>query len=578
MRRLTAIVSGMVVAAGFAGSAWIGAAAQPSAEVMAAQAVARRAYWNGCLRYEDEAVRAQAPAQIAAYQRIERILAEGPGDPLKDARHAAELGDFRLIWSSSMGGTSPIGLSCRFPDAHPLTMRSPLTLAVKGYSDVPTACASRPNGCELEQRWRHYAAAYNRAVVADGRFPYADLCMGNLGNKDPAQRGSLVEPGLLSAGRLIETDKPRTLAEAVRRGSPQAMSQWITKADRSTLDHADDFALTPLAWAAIEGRTEAARRLIARGADPMSGCAPVRGFAHTVPLRIALQLGRDDIVALMLRPEVEARIRPWPQPLMEAAVAGNHVALVKRMLREDHDAPAIARLLVRARENGSPAMIAALSESGADAKRAVLDIAASKGDVALLRQALAMKAPVNVGPGLRHSPLGSAVQSGSETTDQIVSLLLDGGADPNSPATWSTRIGHRTGSPPSTALQILVATAQRPLRGHADYNAQLMAAQFRALGLLLDAGASVSGTEEDGRPLVVLLVAGRFGSNGSGDQLPIEWLDRLAAAGMDVNAVWQGSSALDWLDKLHQSDSAMARALSDRGVRRVKPVPERARY
>jgi hypothetical protein len=342
------------------------------------------------------------------------------------------------------------------------------------------------------------------------------------------------------------------------------VSRWIARTAPADLDRPDDFALTPLAWAAIEGRTEVARLLIAKGSDPLVGCAPVRGEGDTLPLKIAIRLGRTDIFALMMRPDVERRLQPWPRPLIEAAVKGDQVGLVERMLREDHERVAMQLLMLDAHKNGSAAMIAVLAGAQADAPDAMLATAIHAGDLPLLRKALAMNARVVAKEGARNSPLGSAVMSCNPKTDRMVALLLEGGAPVDSPAQWS-RYGYPTGSSPATALAALVATARRFRGDELTYRSFGEAeAQDRALDVLLEAGASARAVDEGGRPLVILAVLGQY-DGMTRDEPPPGWIRRLADAGMDVNATWKEMTALDWLNHMKMGDTRTARELQALG-------------
>lgn len=561
----------------FAGLALFGATGIAETQrATTSQEAVIRAYWSGCPFHDERLPDPEIKRRHQDTLRLDAILANGPGDPLGDARRAIDAGDFRLVWSSSMGGQAVLGAVCRFPQYHPSHWPTPFTLATIGFSDVPGSCRDRPNGCEIDARFGRYALSYNRAIIGDPRFPYPDLCTFDPPSSPHWRQPMLDDLGGLAAPSAAETDHPRTLAEAMRHGTRPTLSRWIKRANRIELDSQDDFALTPLAWAAIEGRTEAASMLIARGADPLAGCAPVRGFAHTVPLKIALQLGRNDIVQLMLRPDVKRRLKPWPASLIEAAVRGDQVALVRQMLREEHERVFAQHLFSLANENGSSNMIAVLSEGTENGGEAMLAVAISKQDLALLRQALAMKPPVNSGRDPRQSPLGSAVLNGGETTDQIVRLLLDHGADPESPVQWET--SHPSGSQPNTALVALVTNAQRIPRGHADDKiSRVMASQLRALDMLLAARASIRAKDDNGRPLAVLMAVGRYGQI-TRQELPVAWLRRLVAGGMDVNETWQGSSALDWLDKMQMGNSEMALAIVALGGRRIVPVASNMRF
>jgi ankyrin repeat protein len=125
-------------------------------------------------------------------------------------------------------------------------------------------------------------------------------------------------------------------------------------------------------------------------------------------------------------------------------------------------------------------MIGALNDGTRDGGQAMLSIAIFKRDLNLLRQALEQKPPVNSGRDQRQSPLGSAILNGGEVTDQIVRLLLDHGADPESPVQWET--GYPSGSQPNSALIGLTANAQRVPRGRSEEGAaRVVASQLRAL-------------------------------------------------------------------------------------------------
>jgi hypothetical protein len=162
--------------------------------------------------------------------------------------------------------------------------------------------------------------------------------------------------------------------------------------------------------------------------------------------------------------------------------------------------------------------------------------------------------------------------------DEMVALLLRAGADPESPAEWAD--SHPSGSAPPTALVTLVTLAQRTYPGQVweGERLRLMEAQRRALDRLIAAGASLGATDAHGRPLAVLAVTGRYDPRGGmrpRQELAAGWLTRLAAAGMDVNATWLGSTALDWLDRMEMADTPTARELAALGGRRLSPAPPR---
>jgi hypothetical protein len=222
---------------------------------------------------------------------------------------------------------------------------------------------------------------------------------------------------------------------------------------------------------------------------------------------------------------------------------------------------------------GTPALRRDIAASNPPAAAAFLDVAIHRADPALLREALALRPVLRANPDGRRSPLGNAVARESAAVDELVRLLLAAGAPADSPADWDQN-GYEVGSPAATALVALTALAVRPGQGPAAELAPRIAAQRRTLELLLRAGASVRASDRWRRPLAVLLVTGRYRPGMVAPApLPEGWLDRLIQAGMDVNAPWRGSTALDWAEALGMTDAA--RDLERAGGRRLRPANRR---
>jgi ankyrin repeat protein len=525
--------------------------------------------------YEDrDRAQQEADEQQAALRRVLTMFASGEATPEADARSAAEAGDFRLIWSSGFGSLSVTGGHCRFPLSHPETQRSPFTLFTVSWSDAVDDSESGRAAAAAVRRLGDYALRYNRAMRTDPRFPYADLCAVQVETRRLRGLPGLGQPESLAPPSRVETDTPRNLGEAVRRGTLRALRRMLAGIATGALDRRDDFGLTPLAWALIDGRPDVARLLLGRGADPLGGCVAPWGEMEAMPLGIALLKGQRTLAGEMLTPAVRARLRPWPPALVLLVARGNHEALLREMLAEPDTDANIGPLLDAVVTSGSPALRREIAASSPAATATFLRLAVWRGDPSLLREALALRPSLEADSHGRRSPLGYAVVTESAAVDENVRLLLAAGAPVDSAADWG-RNGFEVGSPVPTALFALTAYALRtdPARPRAE-NAPRIGAERRALELLLAAGASVGGTDTHGRPLAVILVTGRFGAAMAMPYpLPEGWLDRLIQAGMDVNAPWRGSTALDWAEAAGMTDAA--RELERAGGRRLRPATRR---
>ena len=534
-----------------------------------------------CDQVDEDGWRRRGEQSQAALNRLLEIFRTGDGDPAGDAAAAAAAGDFRLIWSASMAGHGVIGAHCRFPEYHPISHLQPLLLTTRAYSDgiVLGECDTdpRPVHCVTNPRMDAYAPIYNQAIIAHPAFPYADLC------EPPrtvlrSDRPNPARPQTLAAPRRVLTEFPRNIGEAARRGTPAAVRDLIRSSSREMIDRPDDFGLTPLAWAVIEQRDDIARMLMAAGADPLAGCRSAWARIEPLPITLALVTRQHRLVDSMLTASVIERVTPWSPALVETAVRGDHARLVRRMLSEPHRDLSTSWLMLRALESGSETTLRAIIEQSSDAGPALLEAALNRGDPAQVQRALQMRPPLGPGRNPNQSPLGMAVQRLDPDVDDIVELLLDAGAAPDSPAQWGEAMG--TSSAPATALAALVIHAswstqdQREI-GPADL--KLDAAQRRALELLLARGASIRAAAYDGRPLAVLLATGRYDPRRTTSGLGVRpgWITRLVRAGMDVNTTWLGSTALDWLDSMGMAETPMAREFERLGGRRVRPAPAR---
>lgn len=488
-----------------------------------------------------------------------------------DAALAASTGSFDLIGLSMMYNSESLaGISCRVPLAG-MSYRAPLQGASISLGHTPVFTEEEKASRRLEQALVAYAVEYNRELVSHPNFPYADLCSASRPG-EPLEELSFDKPRGFSAWNGQPLSKTLNLAQAARQGTMNEVRRWLGSG--ANIDQPDDFGLSPLAWAVIRSRYDVIDDLLAAGADPLEGAG--RGYEMWgVPLKLALLMQDDATLKKLLTDSTLSRLGAWPSELIEAAVRGDHVDLVARMLREEHEHVTTSHLMNIAREGGSTEMFSALISGSSDAAEAMLELAIRKGDPTLLGKALSASANVNGVEGRRRSPLGNAVLYGGVATDRLVELLLEHGAKPDSPAEWEN--SHESGSLPPTALVALVATANRLARstGPDEVGKRTTEAQSRTLDILLQAGASTKVNDARGRPVAVLAVTGQYDPRGGStrEELPPSWLRRLVAAGIDINATWLGSSALDWLDMMGMSDTNTAKEVTAFGGKRITKAP-----
>lgn len=144
-----------------------------------------------------------------------------------------------------------------------------------------------------------FALDYNARIVAHPNFPYRDLCRLTSADYRPtyhySEGGNVTKWGLRP---LEETDEPRNIHEAARRGSLASLQRLVTErpGDLNALDLLD---LTPLAWAVIYRRASHVALLLEAGANPYGASYRDRPI-DTSPLTLAREAGRDDLEALML--------------------------------------------------------------------------------------------------------------------------------------------------------------------------------------------------------------------------------------------------------------------------------------
>ena len=247
--------------------------------------------------YLDEPARSPAEQAKVETALLER-LREGNADPLADAAHAAAKGDFRLVWGvDPFEGPQPLGLVCRAPHSRTNMPGLSLNLAIAYFSDVIQA-DNKPTGWQKTELLAPYGRAFNVALASAPNYPYADICTREPAGSTPTQLFSFERPQEFVPRSKPWIDRPRSLHEAARRGSPEAFRRALARASLADIDRPDGWGLTPLAWAVLAGRTDTAAALVQRGADPLGEDCDVD--LEAAPLRLAYELDRKEMIDILM--------------------------------------------------------------------------------------------------------------------------------------------------------------------------------------------------------------------------------------------------------------------------------------
>ncbi|MDO9336019.1 MAG: hypothetical protein Q7T61_06435 [Caulobacter sp.] len=281
-----------------------------------------------CARIGDQ--NEAAAVEAAKFERaLLRRLRSGRADPAREAKAAAARKQFGLIWAVPFGDAQPVAVRCNGPTGARLSHQGgrPLMRASFYISDVFGEDMTDANLMGT------YGKAYNLAMLKHPAFPYADICrVANDRTRSSHGRGISSPMGWVGPP-LPLTSQPRSLGEAARHGTAAALDRWIAR-EKGRLDQADDFGLTPLAWAVAHDRPVAVHKLLRAGADPHPrACRMAR---EASPLHMALALRRPYAEAMAGYGGL-GKTRPWPGYLIRLAVETDRVALVRRILKEPWD-------------------------------------------------------------------------------------------------------------------------------------------------------------------------------------------------------------------------------------------------
>lgn len=221
-------------------------------------------------------------AQRESDEALRNALRRGDADPAVLARNAAGTGDFRLAGALTEDGvsTSIYGAECRFRGG--VAARS--VRVVTFINDEPADGGDPEHLAKAEK----FARAYNAAMLADERYPYADICRPFAGGQDADEQ----DADELSSSRhrfgfadLEPLRQSPTLAEVARRGAVARLDRMI-RTGKYDVNAPDLFGMTPLAWAIAYRRRGVSDLLLRAGATP-AGAACQTIFDRHSPMQVA---------------------------------------------------------------------------------------------------------------------------------------------------------------------------------------------------------------------------------------------------------------------------------------------------
>lgn len=216
-----------------------------------------------------------------ADEAMRRALAGGSANAVAEAHKALDMGDYRLAAATTAQGiaTEPYGIECRV-----IGGLAPWTVRALAYLPDGTVPADEDIGGKVTG----FGRRYNAAMLADPRYPYADVCraVDKAGPRPPAPASEdegVVQPygfAELGTARMIHG-----LGAAARRGSVSDIGILINR-DRQDVNAPDLFGLTPLAWAVAYHRWPAAEALLEARASPI-GATCQSAIDRESPMQVA---------------------------------------------------------------------------------------------------------------------------------------------------------------------------------------------------------------------------------------------------------------------------------------------------
>jgi hypothetical protein len=251
-----------------------------------------------------------------------KALKNGTANAVEEAHKALDAGDFRLAGATTATGitTEPYGVQCRV-----LGGLSPWT--VRAIAFVPEDQVA-PNAKSPDDKVAGFGRRYNATILADPRYPYADVCRASDKASPPAQPLANPDAGVVQPYGFAGLGPARMsygLGAAARRGSVSDIG-ILLKRDPASLDRTDLFGLTPLAWAVAYHRWPAAEALLRAKANP-TGATCQTTIDRQSPLQIARIMRWYAMIRLM-RPLVSeeqfASLRQKPRWDDASLIEFNH--------------------------------------------------------------------------------------------------------------------------------------------------------------------------------------------------------------------------------------------------------------
>lgn len=211
-----------------------------------------------------------------------KALADGSANAVAEAHKALDAGDFRLAAATTDDGisTEAYGVQCRvLGGLAPWTVRA---LAFVPKDKIATD-ADQP-----DDKVTGFGRRYNAAMLADSRFPYADICRAVDKAGPTPDLGAAPVEGVGQPYGFAELGPARMahgLGAAARRGSVSDIRVLLGREKRD-VNAPDMFGLTPLAWAIAYHRWPAAEALLNADASP-TGASCQSVIDRQSPLQVA---------------------------------------------------------------------------------------------------------------------------------------------------------------------------------------------------------------------------------------------------------------------------------------------------